>query len=254
MNIFQRVELTNEQYHAEKEHISSSGLKEIYSKGLWSYLQNKDVEKKQTPAMVFGSAYHCYALEPDKFLDEYCISQKFDGRTKQGKADKAEFERINAGKTVINEEDFAKIVDMQKALQNFLSLNPDLYNIWETSESEVSFFGVVENTPVKIRYDKYNSAFGISIDLKTTQDASPKGFPYEIRKYKYDIQDYHYRLNADRFIIIAQEKEYPYLVQAYELGVDSRAYGESKWKEAMSLYDMYRVYGHDELDTSIQVI
>src|SRR5574344_1079999 len=71
----QRYLSADKQYHDDKEYISVSGLKKIKV----SPAHYKEAEKVEpTEAMIFGSAYHCFILEPERFENEYYI---FDDRS-----------------------------------------------------------------------------------------------------------------------------------------------------------------------------
>ena len=78
----------------------------------------------------------------------------------------------------------------------------------------------------KCRPDWWNG--DIVIDLKTTQDASPRGFAKSVANFRYHVQQMHYLrgTNAARFIFIAVEKEYPFAVGVYELDNDACGVGE----------------------------
>jgi hypothetical protein len=66
---------TDKEYHSDKTCISKSGLSEIkqspmhYKEGC----EEDEDEKEQKEALIFGSAYHSYILEPEKFEDEYYV-------------------------------------------------------------------------------------------------------------------------------------------------------------------------------------
>lgn len=70
MKVYFNNELTNEQYHAETEHINGSGLWNIYDRcpAAWRY---KDEEDEQSKALVFGTGSHTALLEPERFDAEY---------------------------------------------------------------------------------------------------------------------------------------------------------------------------------------
>src|SRR3546814_5242986 len=70
-------------------------------------------------------------------------------------------------------------------------------------------------------------------DLKTTDDASERGFGRSVVNYGYDITHAHYCEGAracgepvDKYLIVAQEKKAPYLAAVYELdaAAESRGY------------------------------
>lgn len=71
MKVYLNNELSNEQYHADTEHINGSGLWNIYDRcpAAWRY---KDEEDEQSKALVFGTGSHTALLEPERFDAEYC--------------------------------------------------------------------------------------------------------------------------------------------------------------------------------------
>lgn len=70
MKVYFNNELTNEQYHADTEHINGSGLWNMYDRcpAAWRY---KDEEDEQSKALVFGTGSHTALLEPERFDAEY---------------------------------------------------------------------------------------------------------------------------------------------------------------------------------------
>lgn len=70
MKVYFNNELTNEQYHADTEHINGSGLWNIYDRcpASWRY---KDEEDEQSKALIFGTGSHAALLEPERFDAEY---------------------------------------------------------------------------------------------------------------------------------------------------------------------------------------
>ena len=80
----------------------------------------------------------------------------------------------------------------------------------------------------KCRPDWYNGT--TIVDLKTTTDASPKGFAKSVAQWRYHIQQNHYLAGtfAERFVFIAVEKTYPYAVGVYELDETAALHGEAE--------------------------
>nr|DAF78410.1 MAG TPA: Exodeoxyribonuclease 8 [Caudoviricetes sp.] len=70
MKVYLNNELSNDQYHADTEHINGSGLWNIYDRcpAAWRY---KDEEDEQSKALVFGTGSHTALLEPERFEAEY---------------------------------------------------------------------------------------------------------------------------------------------------------------------------------------
>lgn len=86
MKVYFNNELSNEQYHADTEHINGSGLWNIYDRcpAAWRY---KDEEDEQSKALIFGTGSHTALLEPERFDEEYARMPVVDDfpKNKDGK-------------------------------------------------------------------------------------------------------------------------------------------------------------------------
>jgi len=97
-------------------------------------------------------------------------------------------------------------------------------------KAEQSFWW--DDTPTglrcKCRPDWYTG--NTIVDLKTTTDASPRGFAKSVAQWRYHVQQNHYLAGtfAERFVFIAVEKTYPYAVGVYELDAAAALHGEAE--------------------------
>lgn len=229
-----RTDLTNEQYHAHPA-ISSSDVKAVYKTSLAHW---KGKARKPSSAFAMGSAVHALVLEPEKKLVRRGPEDRRGDKWK-----KAQLEADLDGVILLPEGDFdiaARIADSAKdhpVLAQYLA-DP-------TFVSEASFFGIDPETGVEIkcRPDGYLPEAGLVFDLKTTTDASPDGFPRELRKYAYDVQAAFYLralraagYKADTFMFIAVEKEAPYGVACYELDEQAISLGHIIIEEQLRTY------------------
>ena len=212
--------ISNADYHAH-EAISKSGLDKIAISPAHyqAYLQGKG---KRTAVLEFGSALHDYILLPQNFQNDYIVlPEAFNSRTKDGKAQLEAWQED--GKIIIKNEDFEKIQAMAQSVQN----HPAASELLKVGESEVSIFWQDENTSelCRCRPDFLNEQYNVIVDLKTTQDASPKGFAKSMANYRYHVQAAFYMqgvyqatgIYPERFIFVAIEKEPPYAVGVYDL-------------------------------------
>lgn len=142
----------------------------------------------QSDAMAFGSAVHTLILEPHLFDSQYAISEKFDRRTKAGKEAATAFEEANKGKMILDQDDLFKL---SKIKENCLAI-PAVKSALETFEKEKSLQWVSGDVPFKARLDLVDAKNGVVIDLKTTRDASERGFLRQLLELRYDIQLLHY--------------------------------------------------------------
>ena len=209
------LDMTNEDYHARPV-ISSSDVKAVASKSLAHW---KGKVWKDSSAFALGSAVHALVLEPEKNL---VIRGPEDRRGNKWKVDKLAAD-ID-GKILLTEGDYdlaqaiaAPLIN-HEVVKGFIS-QPDFV-------AEGSFFATdpVTNVKIKCRPDGFVPSSGVVFDIKTTRDASPDGFPREIRSYNYDLQAAFYLrclraagYDANTFIFVCVEKEAPYAVCLHAL-------------------------------------
>ena len=82
------------------------------------------------------------------------------------------------------------------------------------------------------------------IDLKSTEDASPKAWLSSARSYRYPLQSHTYRTAFEAFfkrrikgvVFVAGEKSAPYLSAAYEFGPELMTYAIEDFEKAVALY------------------
>ena len=85
-----KKQMSAEDYRNDEAFSRSQLFKLSKSPAHFKYaLENPEVE---TPALAFGTAFHAYVLEKDKFDSEYIVAPKLDRRTKEGKALAAQIE------------------------------------------------------------------------------------------------------------------------------------------------------------------
>ena len=107
-------DITNEDYHGDREFESSSSLK-LFLKDPKEY-HNKYIlklprEEKYKSAYDFGSYIHSLILEPEKVEDEYAI---FEGSSRRGNVYK-EFKEKNEGKIIITRSQFLQAQSLLEA-------------------------------------------------------------------------------------------------------------------------------------------
>jgi exodeoxyribonuclease VIII len=211
--------LTNAEYHARPE-VSKSGLDQVRRSPLhyWNrYLNPERAIEPPTPAMVLGSALHARVLEPHLFADEYIVAPEgIDRRTKEGKLRWADFEAEAEGRTVLRGEDAAQIEAMAQAVHR----HPAARTILRLpGKCEQSYFWTDETSGVecKCRPDWHSDDRRLIADVKTTEDASPRGFARSVLKYRYHVQAAFYSqgISAEQFLFIAVEKKPPFCVAVY---------------------------------------
>lgn len=206
---------TNAEYHAA-DGISKSDLDLIHR----SPAHYKAARHEDTPALRFGTAFHCAVLENGRFNETYTVIEG-DRRTKAVKDSIKDAEA--AGKIILTADDFNALMGMSQAVFK----NPICAALLRGSLKEHSVFAELDGVRVKCRPDGWSTEKGVLFDLKSTEDASPEGFARTVAKYRYHVQDAFYRhvvasaTNCDAddlsFIFIAVEKKPPFAVALYQL-------------------------------------
>lgn len=212
--------LDNAAYHAHPA-ISKSHLDKVAKSPAhyWAhYLDPLRQPQEPTQAMILGTALHTAVLEPHLWQEQFAVPpQAFDRRTKVGKELAAAFEAEAQGKTVLSPDDAERIQRMAAAVHqhpasSFLLELPGV--------REASYFWTDEATGLecKCRPDWHSLDRRLLVDVKTTEDASPRGFAMSCAKFRYHVQAHWYQrpfLEAEQFLFIAVEKQPPYLVAVY---------------------------------------
>ena len=215
------VSMTNEEYHSSED-ISKSDLDAARKSGLHFLLKKTGPKQKPTPAMRIGSAFHALTLEPDLFETEYIYKPEFlNARSKEGKEWKANQEE--AGKTVLTIDDRKQLEGMTEAIGY---CTPAKKLLDASGKAEQSFLWTDKETGLgcKCRPDYLLVDGGTIVDVKTTIDASYRGFLKSISNFRYHVQAGWYLhgleqatgIRPERFIFIAVEKTAPFGVGVYE--------------------------------------
>lgn len=211
MKVYLNNELSNDQYHADTEHINGSGLWNIYDRcpAAWRY---KDEEDEQSKALVFGTGSHTALLEPERFEAEYARMPTKDdfgaellvtvsdmnswakergikGLSGKTKAEVIKiirstgepvriydeerlFAELNAkGRILLEGNDYDAIMQMRAVIH----ANSYYSSLLSGAYSEVSILGQLLGEPSKVRFDCLTRG-GDIIDYKTAVSAKPDEF------------------------------------------------------------------------------
>ena len=232
--------MTQNEYRAYPA-VSRSDLFKLKKSPL-HYKYASEHKEEPTPTLNFGSAAHKYILEREDFDNEFAIAPNVDKRTKEGKAIFAEFQEMSDGKIIISVDDFEKIKEMAKAIDEH-PIASDLIK----GKHEVSLFwkDVMTGEECKIRPDCiHEDGNGIVIvDYKTTASVEDGAFEKSCRKYGYKLQSGMYRegyfqnfFEDAGFAFIAQEKEAPFAVRVYVCTDEYMNEGFDEYRALLGLY------------------
>jgi len=213
-------QMTNEEYHAH-EAISKSKLDAARKSGRHLYDMLHGPPRESTAAFDLGTALHASAL-PGESVDEVAVRmpEGMKKTTKEGKT----FVSDNKGKIILNSSDAYVLDQMMASLEHHPFTRQLVWGVLKGT-SEQSFFCTDEATglELKARPDFIFDDLSLIIDLKSTADASPKGFQRSVANYRYYVQASHYLdviegatgTRPQAFLFVAVEKSRPFNTAVY---------------------------------------
>lgn len=212
--------MPNDEYHSHRKSLSSSILKKATTPILYAKYLREGFSIKDNACLIIGTALHSMLLEQDN-LASYVIYNESE-LLEQVKAMRPEVKSLKSTKewkeliapylkedgsghfldNVMNAEQFDGIETEAQRLKN----HPTLFNLYQGAKSEASFFAEFNDIDVRIRPDLFKiadkadaSTFegvevgdAIIMSVKTTIDASPRGFARECRKMDYLLAEAFY--------------------------------------------------------------
>ena len=235
--------------YLEIDAASSSALKTIYTHSPAHYRCEKAQGFKPTKAMQMGTAIHCGILEPELFDDLVAVQPEVNKRTNAGKAEFAAFEAENEGKIILTEIEMLHVVRAIESVgkhagaQALLTSGgrPELSLFWQDNRTRVH---------CKARFDFLRDDM-MAVDLKTTDDASPRAFARTIVNFEYPMQAAHYWSGAEHvfneslraWAWIAIERQPPYGVAVYTCPANVIAAAMYKVSTALDQYEQAKSSG-----------
>lgn len=215
-----------EEYHAI-DACSSSRLKLLKRSPAHCKFSIDHPHRKQTPALVLGSAIHTMILEPEMFSSRYVIKPKFTG--KGAKARREEWEAENENAVTLTDAGVETCKGMAARLYEHEKAGPILRNKSST-EIVCIWIDSVTGLLCKLRADALTDKLLMVSDLKSTTDASEYNFSRDIFKFGYQRQGAWYLdglkacgIDYRHYCIIAQEKKEPYEPACYRLNTEGKA-------------------------------
>jgi exodeoxyribonuclease VIII len=232
--ILMMTDLSNAKYHADPA-VSKSHLDQVARSPAhyWArYLDPDRVMPEPTPAMVLGTALHTAVLEPHLWDKQFVVApvdapkrptsiQRNAAKPSTATLDAIQFwdafDKQAASKTVLSSDDAARIQRMADSVHQHPASS---FMLDLPGTREASYFWDDEETGLKCkcRPDWHSADRRIIVDVKTTEDASPKGFQKSVAHWRYHVQANWYQrpfAAAEQFLFIAVEKQPPFLVACY---------------------------------------
>lgn len=210
-----------------------------YAKSPAHYRENADNPQEQTAAMLLGSAVHCLCLEPDAFHGQYAVAPEVDRRTKSGKEEWAEFEAEHQGKGIITGEQHTLAQGMATSI--LAGKTGNLLTLCSERELTLTWEDQVTVLQCKARLDAVDLINGLAVDIKTTEDASPKAFARTVYNYLYHGQAAFYLeglhqngFTINRFLFLAVEKKPPFGKAMFLCSEELLASGRILFRECLA--------------------
>ena len=229
------------------------------------------VPVKETPAMILGRATHALVLEGKEVFDKTsAILPDINRRTNAGKAEYADFQLANVGKSIITKDQADDIKLMRLAVEQ----HPAAGKILKEGLSEQTVIWKDKGTGLicKSRVDRSpKPSTRVLADLKTAASADSRLWFNKAHQFGYFRQGGLYldAVNSHiedpdkhftEFIFIVVEKEPPYRVEVYGIDADMDdsmlAWGREEYKRLMHLEVQCRkneLYPHYQ-DPGIQML
>lgn len=199
--------ISNADYHAAPG-LSKSALDLININPEYYQLSLKDPDSPLKESLIFGSAYHCKLLEPEKFNELFYLT----------KTQPREAEYDSSGRMPLAERHLETIEKMRTVFMADQELAGYL-----NGYKEISFFATHPDTGIliKAKLDIVLKS-GVIIDLKTCNDISDEKLSSTMAEYRYHVQasfglsvvnlakdqandDFGIQ-NADAFVLCSQSK------------------------------------------------
>lgn len=243
-------------YHSRPE-LSSTGARRLLdSPARFRYWQDHPQPPKQ--AFDVGTAAHSKILGVGASIvvypDEH-LTPSGNVSTKAATVEWAKAQR-DAGLVPVGAVEACRVDAMAEAVLADADARAVLERI---TGREVSIITDVEGVPTRARFDMYDGTH--AGDLKTTRDASPRGFNKSIASFGYHLQEQWYRdahkaetgRDLESFEFVVVEAAPPHLVAVYDVDFSYREAAQTKTREARELWrrctetDTWPGYGRQTL-------
>jgi exodeoxyribonuclease VIII len=233
-----------EQYRAA-EGLNKSGIDKLLLCPA-EYRAMLDTPAEPTPAMKFGTMFHCRVLQSSEYVRSYHVLSA-DPRTKDGKAEKAKAEED--GLTVISMPDFEKASRMLQNLHAHPRIDALLSRLPGDAEVSVYWEQDVDGDKVqaKARMDRLAilpSGEVIAVDLKTTSGGlTTEDISRHVAQFRYHRQSAWYvhglaaqGLAVNAFVFVFVQTAAPFLCRAVTLDAEAEALGLRECEMAARIF------------------
>jgi len=202
-------------------------------------------EREETDALRIGRLVHLASLEPTKFDARVRVMPECDRRTKEGKGIYEAFvATLKEGEETIKQKEMETVLSIAESAQAGIEKIATGEHARKVEFIYTQKFGGIQ---IKGRPDlvlDYGDRT-VVIDVKTTQDASPKAFAKDVANFKYHLQAAWYMqlTGAKEFYFVAVEKNPPFAHAVYKLDEAAIEAGRALMVSACALYGDCNLYG-----------
>jgi hypothetical protein len=183
--------------------------------------------------MAIGSAVHTHVLELDQWDARYVSAPDgIDRRTKAGKAEWEAFTAAATGRTVLPKADADLVMRMAQSVFSHPAAAM-LLALPGKAETTHMWTDAATGLQCKCRPDWLTDDGRLLVDLKTTENASPREFGRSIATWRYHVQASWYLdgieqatgTRPEQFLFLCVEKKAPYAVAVYAADAEMIAAG-----------------------------
>jgi len=227
--------MDNTAYHAHPA-ISKSHLDQVARSPLhyWAaFLDQARQPREATAAMAIGSALHTHVLELDQWDARYVTAPEgIDRRTKMGKAEWEVFTTASTGRTVLTKGDADLVMRMGRSVFGHPAAAM-LLGLPGKAETTHMWTDAATGLQCKCRPDWLTDDGRIMVDVKTTENASPREFARSIAQWRYHVQAAWYLdgveqstgTRPEQFLFVCVEKKAPFACAVYAADAEMIAAG-----------------------------
>lgn len=224
----------------------------------------RSAPRKETPALILGTAIHARVLEPEAFAATYLTADQCTATVRGGKRcsrqgtwpltaggfvctqHATDDTEVDGSGIVLNATDMETVEAVAAAIANHAVAGALVQQATET-ELSVVWDDPLTGVRCKARFDAYapNVAGGSIADIKTAVEGGMLDFERAILAWGYHRKAWFYLrgakevgLAARHFPIIAVEKEPPYAVAVYRISDGVVTYLEQQMTALLELYTL----------------
>jgi hypothetical protein len=147
-----------------------------------NYWRRRNMPRQDTDTLRQGRACHTAILEPDRFMLDYALWPKKEGRRFGKKWDA--FKAAHVGRTILTEEQYKLALKLRDAARRHPVAKRYLE---EAGQAELSLKWTHPRTGVKCK-SRPDWLCSSIVDVKMSRNPSPGKFASDAAKYGYDLQ------------------------------------------------------------------